>query len=237
MSTLLLRLAGPMQSWGFRSRFDNRDTALEPTRSGVIGLLCAALGWERNHDLAPFQELKMGVRIDVPGRVMIDYQTASEVISANGNSGGTVQSWRYYLSDARFLVGLQSDDDAWLQRLDEALRNPVFPLYLGRKSYVPSLPVALPQCGVRSGQALEEALRSHPWHYCREKEKWELERQGAAPLRLRLESDNLEAGSISNDYPLDFAHRRFRPRTVMEGEPVRCEAMRIEKDDLCISHN
>src|SRR5690606_14347414 len=106
-------------------RFDNRDTALEPTRSGVVGLLCAALGWERDADLTPFQSLKMGVRIDAPGRVMVDYQTAKEVIRANGSPGGTVQSWRYYLSDARFLVGLESDDLTCLRKLDDALRNPV----------------------------------------------------------------------------------------------------------------
>ena len=40
MSTLLLRLAGPMQSWGVQSRFSVRDTGLEPSKSGVIGLLC-----------------------------------------------------------------------------------------------------------------------------------------------------------------------------------------------------
>jgi len=43
MPTLLLRLAGPMQSWGLSSRFTIRDTSLEPSKSGVLGLLCAAL--------------------------------------------------------------------------------------------------------------------------------------------------------------------------------------------------
>ena len=43
MSVLLLRLAGPMQAWGTQSRFTVRDTGLEPSKSGVIGLLCAAL--------------------------------------------------------------------------------------------------------------------------------------------------------------------------------------------------
>jgi CRISPR system Cascade subunit CasD len=39
MAVLLLRLAGPMQAWGTQSRFVNRDTELEPSKSGVIGLL------------------------------------------------------------------------------------------------------------------------------------------------------------------------------------------------------
>ena len=46
-ATLLLRLQGPMQSWGTTSRFDERDTQLEPSKSGVLGLVCAAIGRDR----------------------------------------------------------------------------------------------------------------------------------------------------------------------------------------------
>ena len=67
--TLLLRLEGPMQSWGYRSRFDYRDTALEPTRSGVIGLICAAMGIARGEDISRFDLIRrMGVRVDKEGR-------------------------------------------------------------------------------------------------------------------------------------------------------------------------
>ena len=41
MSVLLLRLSGPMQSWGVQSRFTVRDTGLEPSKSGVVGLIAA----------------------------------------------------------------------------------------------------------------------------------------------------------------------------------------------------
>ena len=68
MHTLLMPLVGPMQSWGHRSRFDDRDTGLEPTRSGVIGLICAAMGIPRVGDLSRFDGLRMGVRVDFPGR-------------------------------------------------------------------------------------------------------------------------------------------------------------------------
>jgi CRISPR system Cascade subunit CasD len=55
MPTLLLRLVGPMQSWGTTSRFDQRDTGKEPSKSGVIGLVAAALGIDRENwtDLEP----------------------------------------------------------------------------------------------------------------------------------------------------------------------------------------
>ena len=39
MSTLLLRLAGPLQSWGTDSKFEVRRTENEPSKSGVIGLV------------------------------------------------------------------------------------------------------------------------------------------------------------------------------------------------------
>ena len=44
MSTLLLRLAAPMQAWGAEAKFDRRTTQREPTKSGVTGLVAAALG-------------------------------------------------------------------------------------------------------------------------------------------------------------------------------------------------
>jgi len=51
MATLLIPLVGPMQSWGTRSRFDHRDTEREPSKSGVIGLVCAAIGRDRNEPI------------------------------------------------------------------------------------------------------------------------------------------------------------------------------------------
>ena len=79
MPTLLLRLVGPMQSWGTTSRFDQRDTGKEPSKSGVIGLLAAAMGIDRENwtDLEPLTHLSMGIRHDRPGMPKRDYQTAA----------------------------------------------------------------------------------------------------------------------------------------------------------------
>lgn len=206
--TLLLRLAGPMQSWGYRSRFDNRDTALEPTKSGVIGLLCAAFGQTRDKaDVHDFAALRMGVRVENPGRVMVDYQTADSV---------QMQSWRYYLSDARFLVGLEGHDLDFLHKVECRLRNPIFPLFLGRKSYVPSLPVALPDSGIREGIEVETALRA---------ERWRRTYRGESVPELRLvvelgaDDDPLE-GRATPDVPRNLATRSFAPRYVKSVTPV-----------------
>ncbi len=69
MSTLLLRLAAPLQSWGIDSKFDIRRTGREPSKSGVIGLICAALGIKRDDDemVSQLATLLFGVRVDKEG--------------------------------------------------------------------------------------------------------------------------------------------------------------------------
>ena len=99
MTVLLMRLAGPMQSWGTQSRFTNRDTGLEPSRSGVVGLLCAALGRSRDQSLDIFRPLRMAVRVDREGRLMRDYQTAQRF------SGGRTISAPAWQENARWNSG------------------------------------------------------------------------------------------------------------------------------------
>src|SRR5690606_5945884 len=112
---------------GTQSRFDRRDTGREPSKSGVIGLLCAALGrprWEPVDDLAA---LRMGARIDQSGRVERDFHTASSerfYLVSGGSRSATVISDRFYLADAKFLVGLEGDG-ILLREIHMALRDPV----------------------------------------------------------------------------------------------------------------
>lgn len=217
MHTLLLRLAGPMQSWGTQSRFRHRDTGMEPSKSGVLGLLCAAVGRPRDADTDDLAGLTMGVRVDREGVVKRDYQTALEVAKADGSKPGTVLSDRYYLADADFLVGLSGNDLDQLQRLDAALAAPVWPLFLGRRAHVPGLPVRLPNGrGVLAETSLEDALRGECWRP-RRGDSW---RRQQAPARLRVV---LETGaSLGAERRFDqlpptgpaFLHRRFLPRHV-----------------------
>ena len=76
MSTLLLRLAGPVQSWGIDSKFEVRRTENAPSKSGVTGLLAAALGIQRNEDISSLNQLRLGVRTDQEGRLLKDFHTA-----------------------------------------------------------------------------------------------------------------------------------------------------------------
>lgn len=222
MSTLLLRLSGPMQSWGVQSRFTVRDTGLEPSKSGVIGLLCAALGRPRWEGIADLAALRMGVRVDQEGVLARDYHTAQNILKAGGGLKDTEVSTRYYLADARFLVGLEGDAEL-LSRLHAALRDPVWPLYLGRKAFVPGEPVWLKD-GLKVGASLEQALCDYPW-LGRDK--------GKRPERVRLVLEDARGAEVRPDQPLSFAERRFAPRHVrtqfVPAPPLR------EEEDACIS--
>jgi len=210
MATLLLRLSGPMQSWGTTSRFDERDTQLEPSKSGVIGLVCAALGRDRREPVDDLAALRMGVRVDREGVPMRDYQTATGVVIASSGKadlGRTVVSPRFYLSDAAFLVGLEGECGL-LESIQAALQNPVWPLALGRKSFVPGTPVWLVD-GL-SDLSLENALSAYP----RISQSQWADREKS----LRCLIEDARDGVVRLDQPVaPFAERRFGPRFVKSG--------------------
>ncbi|MBQ8093838.1 MAG: type I-E CRISPR-associated protein Cas5/CasD [Clostridia bacterium] len=202
MSTLLLRLAAPMQSYGGESKYDIRMTETEPTKSAVVGLLSAALGRSRDASIEDLAALRFGVRVDQEGILVRDLHTAKQ-------AKASYLTVRHYLSDAIFLAGVESEDDAFLYKLDEALHHPVFPLFLGRRSCPPSLPLAL---GVRTC-TLEEALKAEPWLA----PAW---RQGRlnASLRLVLDANDMSHGR-KRDYPVSFSSecRQMTYRGVQNG--------------------
>ena len=159
MNTLLLRLVAPMQSWGVESHFTVRDTGLEPSKSGVIGLICAALGRPRQAPLGDLNSLRMGVRVDREGTLRSDFQIAQNVLASDGkNVKSSVISNRYYLSDAAFLVGLEHADLALLEGIYCALQQPVWAVFLGRKAFMPSAPVWLPD-GLRQRNPWKPLLK------------------------------------------------------------------------------
>lgn len=151
---LLLRLTGPLQSWGLHSHFNERDTAAFPTRSGVIGMLASALGRHRGRPIDDLTRLHLTVRTDRPGVLLRDLHTVggglpgkATVTTAEGKKRpgdtGTLLTHRYYLADAAFTVALtapRTDDPTLLDRYADALRNPRWPLHLGRRSCPPEGP-------------------------------------------------------------------------------------------------
>jgi CRISPR system Cascade subunit CasD len=153
-ATLFLRLEGPLQSWGGRTIGRFRRTEPVPTKSGVFGLLGAALGLERrrfNERLREFDALRLAVRVDRAGSIAQDFQTVGArlgVIAADGKVKKTastgqleaIVSPREFLVDASFLAILEGPAGL-IEELGEAVRRPVWPLYLGRKRCIPGTPV------------------------------------------------------------------------------------------------
>lgn len=239
-AVLVLRLAGPMQSWGDRSSFNRRDTRPEPTKSGVIGLLAAALGRARGAALDDLARLRCGVRVDQPGTVLRDYHTASDYrgvplrqagVSAKGVQKTTSPAktthvtHRFYLQDAIFIVGLAGEPD-FLTGLAEAVRRPAFPLALGRRSCAPTQPLVL---DVPRGD-LETVLTNQRWQAAEHtRHTYQRRHEQPAPwVDLPATIDDEHGVDVAHDLPLSFAprDRRYSTRrirhtwlTVPTGEP------------------
>lgn len=216
--TLLIPLVGPIQSWGSRSRFDDRDTHMEPTKSGVIGLVCAALGRKRTEPIEDLTSLRFGVRVDAQGGLLTDFHTAQEVIRASGSGHTTVTSKRHYLVDSSFLVGLEGTeaDLDLLRRVEARLRDPVWTLALGRRSCPLAVPPFFPGGSVRENRTLEEALAEEPWHPLRTLPPWE-----QPPLQLRSLIEEPGGSIVIADSPISFAARRFGLRQA-KSELINC---------------
>jgi CRISPR system Cascade subunit CasD len=205
-NTLFLVLEGPLQSWGERARWSVRDSSSEPTKSGIVGLLGCALGIaddERLRQLAEYMQL--GVRVDRPGRMMIDYHTITGgVLSAEGKikrnkykEPENVITFRQYLCDACFVAALRTNDARLIDLWALALQNPVWPYYLGRKSCPPTRPVF---GGVGDYDSLEEALQDYP-----------AQLRSISPTRAVIEC-NPGQGTMRRDQTGSRAMRTFLPR-------------------------
>jgi CRISPR system Cascade subunit CasD len=167
-------LDAPLQSWGFASRFQRRTTGLHPTKSGVVGLLCAALGAAKGSPmerewLPKLADLRMTVVTiprrtvpasnrtrpeELPLRRLEDFHTVLNTRRASGApNSDPVVTHRQYLLDARFGVLLAGELEV-LNRAADALRDPVWGVWFGRKCCLPAAPL------YRAGPCDEDAA----WH-------------------------------------------------------------------------
>jgi CRISPR system Cascade subunit CasD len=210
---LVLRLAGPLQSWGGQSQFNRRDTLGEPTKSGVLGLLAAAQGLRREDPIESLLALRFGVRTDHPGTVLRDYHTVSTLdgsplpaaqVNAKGVQKrtsppkGTHVTTRFYLQDAVFVAALSGPQEL-LTALAAALRRPAYPLALGRRCCPPAHPLLLPTIGTDQPSDLwagdvTHVLRHVPWQA----------RRRPAPSQLPITVDDPDGDDVRTDVPVSF---------------------------------
>ena len=210
---IILKLQGPMQSWGEHSFEGLRPSSYAPTRSAILGLIGACLGVRRENRLQ-LQELAdgigMAIRVDkrtqpygkgkfLMQQKMTDYHT---VKNARKNYRGlksheTIQTWREYLMDSEFTVALWKYQNSVLNFdiLEKALKNPVFTPYLGRRS----CPIARPLFGERLQAKNEFVALAH-----------------VAPVGGEIHSES--PGKVRSlkvrDVPMVHQHRQFASRIV-----------------------
>lgn len=161
--TLMLRINSTWASAGTDRTLDYYSTSRELTKSEVVGMIAAALGRSREDPIDDLAALRFAVRTDRPGRTFTDAQTAVMRVIDKAADLKKEKVARYffhkeYLSDASFLVGLESEDLAFLEEIQDAFRHPYYALYVGRKNCVPvELPGYPMVAGIQEGR-LEDTM-------------------------------------------------------------------------------
>lgn len=155
MKTLTIKLTAPLQSYGNEASFTRRTTNDYPTKSAVIGMVAAALGYRRTDDrIVALNDLNFAVRIDQIGRNLTDFQTVE------WKKDTRKITYRDYIQDAVFVVALGSDDSQLIEKINVALHHPHFQLFLGRRSNVPAGVLVTQQFSDATPVA---ALKKLPW--------------------------------------------------------------------------
>jgi CRISPR system Cascade subunit CasD len=156
MKTLTIKLAGPLQSYGNEATFSRRTSYHYPSKSAILGMIAAALGYRRDDPrILPFNKLAVAVRIDQPGQVLTDFQ----IIEYDQAHHKRSLSYRDYLQDAVFIAAIGGDDKQ-IERIEDALHHPRFQLFLGRRANVPAGPLVTK---IFTNEDPIAALRKYDW--------------------------------------------------------------------------
>lgn len=237
-AALALVLDSPLQSWGHGSQFTHRTTAQYPTKSGVIGLIAAAMGIDKYENdeeerLRPLTALGFATfRVPwtdrsqegavLPVVALEDYHTIGGGYDEDtprgklsipkkaerGGSFGTVVTHRRYLQQARFIALLEGDRET-LEKISNSLIDPVWGTWLGRKSCVPATPM------LHHGAPKTNVCSTREEALVRA-----LRSMGCSMSVSELDAEVTastpeEAKHVQADMPLSFGKRRYSHRAVM----------------------
>lgn len=135
MKTLTIKLAAPLQSYGNQANFNWRTTWRYPSKSAVVGMIAAALGYHRDDPrIVELNSLQFAVRLDQETSILTDFHIVAHKSQLN-------LTYRDYMQDAVYIVAVGSDDCKMIDRIEYALHHPYFQLYLGRRSNPPAGPL------------------------------------------------------------------------------------------------
>jgi CRISPR system Cascade subunit CasD len=171
----------------------------------VIGLVAAAKGIRRTEPLTELLGLRFGVRVDRAGQLVRDFQTAQR--QRKERDGSTTWhslplSYRYYVSDATYVAVLEGDRTL-VEGIEQAVRSPAFPLFLGRRSCPPAGPIAV---GV-FGHDLETSLQQVPWQVSERDQRRHRERTVRLEVVRDASPDEPGAETV-HDEPVSFDPNR-----------------------------
>ena len=210
MKTILLKFSGPLQSYGTSSYFQTRYTDYYPSKSAVLGLLAACLGYRRDEEekLRELSTLKFAVRIDQQGGLLKDYHIAvtdKEIVE----KPQTYVTNRYYLEDALFVVAISGKDEL-VDTLIKAIQSPYFQPFMGRRS----LPVPVDFFLGVSAEDILDSLRNLPWQAAPwyKKKKWKQGVGEKISLEVYADEEILAEGKIirsklRRDVPISFSQK------------------------------
>ena len=228
-NALAFYLDAPLQAWGASSRFQRRETEAFPTKSGILGLIAAALGIDKHspdepEQLIPLAALKFSVlRVEKktsPVQRLSDFHTVGggwhgdwkqdkdNLIAkmhtprkaGDGSPFGTVITHRTYLTDAKFIAILEGEKDV-IERVAVALENPKWGVWFGRKCCLPAAPLS-PTLASSSAQAIRDLSDRMSLIFTD---------QTLGPGQEESEGDG---AWFPSDYPMSFGKREYQARPV-----------------------
>lgn len=209
MKTILFKFAGPLQSWGTSSHFETRHTDFYPSKSAIIGLIAASLGYRREEDekIQKLNELDFAVRVDQQGNLLRDFHIAQKY-TEKGKFDRNYVTNRYYLEDAVFVVALSHTDDSFIDIIKGALKNPYFQPFMGRRALPIISDFILGETDVNPLESLKSLKwQASPWFMKKSHDK------DAISLEVYLDSQlvNKDVYQLRQDYVRSFSQkgRRF----------------------------
>lgn len=177
---LIFQIYAPFTSWGEPAVGEIRHSNIIPSRSALLGLVSAALGIRRNDNqidhfnqhyhfaIRPFIAHNSWFRdfhtVQAPrANKKQVWHTRFDEIRQNPLELETVLSQREYYNDVYYQIVMSETENApySLAQIQQALLNPIFPLYAGRKNS----PLSLPLSPILYQGTLSEAFIFADKHY------------------------------------------------------------------------
>ena len=236
MKFLALYLRAPFQSWGAASKFGDRGTLDAPTRSGLLGMIAAACGIDKNDEvrdrewLARASSLSFTVVSFRRGDRMTDYHTVGggfdesdpwrrrmiPTKAENAKPRGTDLTRRDYLTDSVFGVVL-SGDDGMIAEIASGLANPVWGVWLGRKNCIPTEPILAGM--FESDEAAKNAINDRFRGALKRGKGKVAGLEGDSVAFSVVEAAADEAEETILDVPVSFSRREFHARRIAHVMP------------------